>query len=267
VNILTPDTFKWTNEEFMEIVDIDPDDIVYEETKKEEEDDKFDEDIDMDTGDIVLEETITEYDQNTSISIEYVEGTFGAGAYLNVYEYSADEIGDELIAVLGDKPYVAYDIGMVLGDDFDAPTNSVNLIIPVPDSLDAEQMHIYCVDIYGAATEVEFEVKYGSAYITTDVLGMFLLVEGEVEFPEPDESTDGDEPTDEPTDEPSDEPSDEPTDTEPETKPTKKPNKNNKKDNQSNDWLLWVLIGGGVVVLAAAAVIVLLVLKKRKAAK
>jgi hypothetical protein len=84
----------------------------------------------------------------------------------------------------------------VLDDEFLTPSEPVNITIPVPDTLDAEQLRIYCVDIYGDVYELEFEVKYGTVYLTTDVLGMFLLVEGEVEFPEADEPVDGDEPTD-----------------------------------------------------------------------
>jgi hypothetical protein len=154
---------------------------------------------------------------------------------------------------------------MVLGEDFDTPTQPVNLVIPVPDSMDLEQLHIYCVDLYGEFSVVEFEVKYGSAYITTDVLGMFLLVEGEATLPEVEEPNEGDETLE--GEEPSE--GDEPNEGEnADDKPAdKKPNKSKKDTKKSNGWILWVAIGGGVVVLAAAAVIVLLVLKKRKAAQ
>jgi hypothetical protein len=140
--------------------------------------------------------------------------------------------------------------------------------IPIPDTFDAESLFLYGVDEFGHLYAIDFENTYGIAYFATDVLGTFILVQGELELPdyseEGDQPVDGDEPTDGDEPEEGDNPAedDKPAD----TKPDDKDDKDDKKDNKSNGWILWVVIGG-VVLLAAAGVAVFFVLKKKKGAK
>ena len=226
-----------------------------------EDEDNFDDSVDMDTGDVVIEDNSALLDRDTQISVEYEDGSaFDADTLLDVYTYDDGGLEQAILDVIGDKNYVAYDIALALDGAFIEPSGIIKVGIPIPEDFNAEQVFLYGMDAYGMLYAIDYEITYGVAYFTTDVLGTFILVEGELVLPEApaegDEPMDGDEPTD--GDEPVDD-GDKPADT--------KPNKNNKKDDKSNGWILWVAIGGGVVLLAAVAAIILLVLKKKKGAK
>ena len=267
VNLLTFDTFYWNNDGMLEVVDIDPEKLEMWETVFEEED-KFDDSIDMDTGDVDIEDDSEPLiDLDTQISLEYEDGSaFGADEFLSIYPYADGELQQEILDIIGDNKYIAYDIGLALGDEFIEPSGTMKVGIPIPDDFDAEQVFLYGTDEFGHLYAIDFENVYGIAYFTTDVLGTFVLVEGELTLPEyPEEGEQ--EPTDEPVDD--NEPTDEPVDAEPDNKDDKddKKDKNKKDDDKSNGWLLWVIIGGGVLLLAAAGVTVFFVLKKKKGAK
>ena len=267
VNLLTYNTFVWNDDDMLEVVDIDPNTIEMFETVFEEED-KFDDSIDMDTGDVDIEDDSEPLiDLDTQISLEYEDGSaFGADEFLSIYPYADGELQQEILDIIGDNKYIAYDIGLALGDEFIEPSGTMKVGIPIPDDFDAEQVFLYGTDEFGHLYAIDFENVYGIAYFTTDVLGTFVLVEGELTLPEyPEEGEQ--EPTDEPVDD--NEPTDEPVDAEPDNKDDKddKKDKNKKDDDKSNGWLLWVIIGGGVLLLAAAGVTVFFVLKKKKGAK
>jgi hypothetical protein len=226
----------------LEVVDIDPTKIETFETEVEE-DSNYDDSVDMDTDDIIIEDGSL-VDENTKVSVKYEDGTeFASGVYLSVYPLTEDDLSAMLLELIGDKKYLAYDLGLAMGTEFIDQSGALNVRIPLPEGFDPELTFLYALDIYGDVYAVDYELDRNAICFTTEVLGTFILVEGELPLPEDPDSNLTD------------------------SKPS---SKNNKKDtDKSNGWTLWVWIavGGGVVLLAGAAVVLLFVMKKRKAAK
>ena len=143
---------------------------------------------------------------------------------------------------------------LALGADTVTIDGKAVIGIPVPASIDMEKVYAYGIDAYGdlCAIEVEYDVENRFVYIHTDVLGSFILVEGEV-------ALGGNAPAGD----------DEPADTTPDAgddEGKKNDKKNDKKDDKSNGALLWIILGGVVVLLAAGGIVTVLVIKKKKAA-
>lgn len=244
------------------VIDTDTDDVVIDDndTDNDPGDVDFGSDIDDITGSFDGEIRV---DDASSIFVSY-NGELEADAYLTVYKYADDELTEDALALIGDKKFAAYEVLMALGEDYLDLSGDLVVGIPVPADIDMSVVFAYGIDAYGDlfAVEAEYDVENNYVYIYTDVLGSFVLVEGELELPsdatEGDstegDATEGDEPTD--SDRPTE--GDEPADT--------TPDKDSKKDDNSNGWLLWAIIGGAAVLLTAGGVIIFLVIKKKKAA-
>ena len=130
------------------------------------------------------DEFVGVYDKDNDVAVEYEDGeAFPEDAYLSVYPFAEEEMEEDyenILDKIGDFDYKAFDIAVFVGEDVVDLDGAVSMKLPVPEGFDADAVKVYMTDAYGDLFLVEAEVVDGYLVFTTDVLGVCVIVNGDL---------------------------------------------------------------------------------------
>ncbi len=121
-------------------------------------------------------------DDFTGVNIKFENGA-AEGAELEIGEYGDSDLPEDVLALLADKTYKAYEIAVTVDGEAIELDGKVRIGLPVPAGADESKLFIYYMDAAGKLFSVALnaeDIVDGVAYFETHVLGAYFIVEGDL---------------------------------------------------------------------------------------
>ena len=123
----------------------------------------------------IIEDDVTITDDNTGIKAVYSVGELPEGATLSVTRANKSVLPKVITKYLSSNQYIAYNIEFVAEGVSVEPNGMVQIVIPVPNSMTAENCKIY---FFGSGiTDMNAQIENGELSFYTDQSGVYMITD------------------------------------------------------------------------------------------